>query len=569
MLKLLLLLLCSVAVQLSLAQGSYYGNFLEVQRKQSAANIWHITFQQQHQGIDVLDAIQIRMYAENPTAKSVPFAQIDQSKNITALLQKNHLLDSSIVKTWQQKVKSNYPFTIRFLYQPIWYENKEKIWFAAWKISYGSLDNRLPAQMLIIDEQGNELEKRDLVYQHTASPPDSLVAVTIFLPDPLTTAQVSYGTPYIDSNDVDILALNTERIDTAIKVHFENDTFYLKNDYCQIVEFDPPVYPICNSIAPNFDYTRSHHCFEQVNALFHITQFQEYVQSLGFTNLANYPIQADAHGLDGVDASSYSTFLDLLAFGEGGVDDAEDADVIIHEYMHAITHSAAPNSNAGIERRAIEEGNCDYVAASYSKNISNFAWQRVYSWDGNNEFWNGRTIVTPKIYPTDISGNIYEDGEIWSSTLMQLEQQLGRNVTHKLLLQSIYNYFPQMTMPQAARLLLQADSLLFNKAHSNIIFDVFLQRGILNIVVKLPQTNAQKIALLQNTANFAQGEPILLQNLTENVAHWQLTNLQGQVVQSGILLQETWISSKQLSAGTYLLHISQPHYKQVVVLPRF
>lgn len=567
--KLSLLLLCSVAVQLGLAQPSYYGDFLEVQRKQSAANIWHVTFQQQYQGIDVLDAVQIRMYAENPTVKSVPFAQIDQSKNIANLLQKNHSLDSSLVQNWKQKIQSNYTFTIRFLYQPVWYENKEKIWHAAWKISYGSLDNRLPAQMLILDEQGNELEKRDVVYQHTAPPPDSLVAVKVFLPDPLTTAQVNYGTPYIDSNDTDIPVLNAERIDTNLKMHFENDTFYLKNDYCQIVEFDPPIYPICNGITPHFEYTRSHHCFEQVNVLFHITQFQKYVQSLGFTNLANYPIQADAHGLGGVDASSYSTFLDLLAFGEGGVDDAEDADVIIHEYMHAITHSAAPGSNAGIERRAIEEGNCDYVAASYSKVISDFAWQRVYSWDGNNEFWNGRTVVTPKIYPTDLSGNIYEDGEIWSSTLLQIEQAIGRNTTHRLLLQSLYNYFPQMTMPQAARLLLQADSLLFNKAHSTTIFDAFLQRGILDVVVKLPQTAMPIIAFIQNTAAFARGESILLQNITEHEANWQLCNLQGQVLQSGTLLQSTYINSQHLAAGTYLLQINQPHRKQVAVLLRF
>jgi hypothetical protein len=34
--------------------------------------------------------------------------------------------------------------------------------------------------------------------------------------------------------------------------------------------------------------------------------------------------------------------VDRLAFGEGGVDDAEDVDVVLHEYGHAIQHDTVP-----------------------------------------------------------------------------------------------------------------------------------------------------------------------------------------------------------------------------------
>ncbi|MEZ4916786.1 MAG: hypothetical protein R2836_07345 [Chitinophagales bacterium] len=54
-------------------------------------------------------------------------------------------------------------------------------------------------------------------------------------------------------------------------------------------------------------------------------------------------ISVDTHGNNGADNSFFSPATPLrLIFGEGGVDDAEDADVIIHEYGHAISHFAAP-----------------------------------------------------------------------------------------------------------------------------------------------------------------------------------------------------------------------------------
>ena len=46
----------------------------------------------------------------------------------------------------------------------------------------------------------------------------------------------------------------------------------------------------------------------------------------------------DPDGSKGKDYSHYSISKQIVAFGEGGVDDAEDADVIIHELGHLIHH---------------------------------------------------------------------------------------------------------------------------------------------------------------------------------------------------------------------------------------
>ena len=80
-------------------------------------------------------------------------------------------------------------------------------------------------------------------------------------------------------------------------------------------------------------------------AYFWVNQAQEYLQSLGFGSTLR-PVNMQRAGR----ARSISTAADNSFFrrrqatidirlGKGGVDDAEDAEVIVHEYGHAV-HSA-------------------------------------------------------------------------------------------------------------------------------------------------------------------------------------------------------------------------------------
>ena len=90
-------------------------------------------------------------------------------------------------------------------------------------------------------------------------------------------------------------------------------------------------------------------------------------------------VKFDPSGLSGADNSHYLGGSGQLAFGEGGVDDAEDADVIVHEFGHALSDHASPLSNTGLERRAIDEGYGDYFAASYSRKFSDYNWENIFS----------------------------------------------------------------------------------------------------------------------------------------------------------------------------------------------
>jgi zinc metalloprotease ZmpB len=117
-----------------------------------------------------------------------------------------------------------------------------------------------------------------------------------------------------------------------------------------------------------FHFGRSDDRFEQVMAYYWITESQKYIQSLGFgvwrrpINKQSQAARINQWGLD----NSFATDKKAgeLRFGKGGVDDAEDAEVILHEYGHAIHFSQSPTFYSSLEAGAIGEGFADYWAVT-------------------------------------------------------------------------------------------------------------------------------------------------------------------------------------------------------------
>ncbi len=53
-----------------------------------------------------------------------------------------------------------------------------------------------------------------------------------------------------------------------------------------------------------------------------------------------------------------------IRLGKGGVDDAEDAEVIVHEYGHAVHQSQVPGYGGSLDAGAIGESFGDYLAVT-------------------------------------------------------------------------------------------------------------------------------------------------------------------------------------------------------------
>lgn len=402
---------------------------------------------------------------------------------------------------------------------------------------------------------GKELVINQDLIEHFDS--DTLIHVQVFQPDPLTTSGNVYGGAYVDNNDLDASSLNNERIQDTCTGNHNGSVFQLSNPFVVLQEHSPPVTSIPSLAGDSFFYIRSESGFEDVNAFYHITRFKQHVNKLGYTNLLNYQIRVDAHGLNGADNSTYNAgpFPPELTFGEGGVDDAEDADVIVHEYSHALSFDAAPNTNTGTERRNLDEANCDYLATSYSRNINPFSWENVYTWDGHNQYWTGRSAVTSKNYQSvTFSGNIYEHTDLWCGTLMELWSDLGRTLNDEILIESLFGYAPGMNMQDAAHLFIQADSNLYGGANYWKICPRFFNRGFISSCTTLgvqDHTNSNSFGII----SIAGSNEAIIQHWDKEDWKLSVMDIHGRIIEKHTMQStETKKKCRIQESGLYIFH---------------
>lgn len=372
----------------------------------------------------------------------------------------------------------------------------------------------------------------------------------------------------IITEDYDYIVLNNERVDAEVIGDFSGSLFSLKNSIFEIVDFSLPVILPQTLSSNQFYFNRSQSGFEETNAFYHLNNFHSYLTNLGFLNLAPQKLKIDAHGANGGDNSFFTNAPSpRLIFGEGGIDDAEDADVVIHEYTHALSYFASPNSNDSIERRALDEALGDYFSSSYSSQFGSFNMYNVFSWDGHNEFWGGRVTNSTKSYLDYALGNsIYANGEIWSATLMDIFNEIGKETTDILVLESLFYNTSGSKFSDAANILLLVDSILFNKEFKCDIYNVLVQRkfktGICvgTSVVEnsgLIALNTEKFSLNKGAAHIY----IVEQNFS-SMDFW-LSDASGKQIfkQKNVLIQEIEINPNVLPSGVYYLRVQTNNNK--------
>ena len=247
-----------------------------------------------------------------------------------------------------------------------------------------------------------------------------------------------------------------------------------------------------SSATNTFRYTRHQDEFEQVMAYYWVTEAQKYIQSLGFgstlrpINDRPQMVRINQFGVDNSFATDHPK--NELRFGKGGVDDAEDAEVILHEYGHAIHFSQ--NFDFGSEQAgAISEGFGDYWAVT----VSDVVAQRlgvpeqeplpcVADWDSTSYTRSVphclRRLDTDLHYPADLDGEVHHDGQIWSRALWDIRLDLGHVKADTIILQGSFD-FPGTSMPDLAARTVSAAQQLYGNAAAKSVRQAFTDRGIL------------------------------------------------------------------------------------------
>jgi hypothetical protein len=229
----------------------------------------------------------------------------------------------------------------------------------------------------------------------------------------------------------------------------------------------------------------------------------------------NRPISAHAHYFAGCNAF-FSPINRGIHFGDfndpggcGGTalfhDGAEDADVIIHEYGHAIHDDQVPGWGFGPyplaeEAGAMGEGFGDFLAGVMNNDpcIAEYLSFSNSACGGSNGLrWLQNTMTYPAGYeacpnasydgmPGGESEEVHCGGQLWGGALWDLVEALGggsptqasRDMVMKLVLESHFYLDQVATFSEAASAICMVDDIINDGANAAVIASTFSARGI-------------------------------------------------------------------------------------------
>jgi uncharacterized repeat protein (TIGR01451 family) len=287
----------------------------------------------------------------------------------------------------------------------------------------------------------------------------------VFDPDPLTSATAAYGDAgFVDGADATTAQLDAERVQVTLQdIDLNAGTYSLIGPWAEITAWAAPFKGLFTQANDQFLYNRFDDAFEAANTYYHIDFYMRYLNTTLALTIEpfQYPggVQYDPHGFNGADNSSYSPGTGRLQFGEGGVDDAEDSDVIHHELGHGLHDWVTAGSLSQVN--GLSEGSGDYAAQSYNRDNESWtpgdpAYQWVFRWDGHNPFWGGRVTNYGAVWPGGLTGQIHTDGQIWSTCNMTIYDAIGKAAIDTAFWEGLGNTSSSTNQSQAANAVYQA-----------------------------------------------------------------------------------------------------------------
>jgi hypothetical protein len=230
--------------------------------------------------------------------------------------------------------------------------------------------------------------------------------------------------------------------------------------------------------------------FEQVMGYYWVTTAQHYLQHLGFgsqlrpVNQRQIEVRIDQFGGDN---SFFREDKANITLGKGGVDDAEDAEVIVHEYGHSVQDGQVPGFGTNLESGSIGEGFSDYLAVvvtSWATGTPSLTPEAcVADWDSVSYTRDVphclRRLDGTKHYPEDVDGEVHRDGEIWSAALWDIRGALGDTKATTLIVEAQFAFSPDTSFAAAAQATVAAAQRLYGPAAAHATQRAFAARGIL------------------------------------------------------------------------------------------
>jgi hypothetical protein len=315
----------------------------------------------------------------------------------------------------------------------------------------------------------------------------------VFDPNPV----VTLGRTDLQDTSPASVFLPAYKNESLKEISFSNGVYALKGPKVTLIDFESPNVAPSTSADGSWIFERTNPKFNDAMTYMHIDRSVRYMDSMGFVgNRAVFAksVEVDANGLNGADNSHYIPSSRRLAFGNGCVDDNEDADVILHELGHAIQHNINPSWFGG-DTGAMGEGFGDYWAASASVTADhgrdgNVNW--VFKWDGHNACWPGRKLnaFTPlydsaKTYSAHSQVNGGVSDELWSTPIFQAflelyDRGVPRGDIDKIILEAHFGLGSGLKMPVMAQAIVKTAKALFpNQDYDQVYLRHFKKQKML------------------------------------------------------------------------------------------
>jgi hypothetical protein len=265
---------------------------------------------------------------------------------------------------------------------------------------------------------------------------------------------------------------------------------YLNGDYASVVSetgkaaFAAP--------GGSYNYNRHDDQFEQVMAYYWVTQAQLYIQSLGFgstlpaVNKRQQLVRINQYGGDN---SFYRPGKGRLTitFGKGGVDDAEDAEVIDHEYGHSVQDNQVPGFGSSLDAGSIGEAFGDYLAVEVGLHVAGAPANGlpaacVADWDSTSytsDVPHCLRRVDTNLTVADRIGEVHFDGQIWSRALWDIRNALGPTLADKIIIDAQFDFAPDTSFRAAALATVAAANRFGGSKAAKAATTAFQARGIL------------------------------------------------------------------------------------------
>ncbi len=312
----------------------------------------------------------------------------------------------------------------------------------------------------------------------------------VYDPDPITAAGTIYGEgQFTDNGDQNSDSLNNYLKEVVFdSLDAIDGTYYLSSPYAAIDDSESPYTGLYGQNTTNFRYSRDQPEFEAVNIYFHLNKAMTYLNdSLGFNVMPfQYEggVRFDPHGLDG-DQNAHYMHSGYLAFGSPAnyVDAGEDQAIIWHELGHGIHDWITYGGLSQVD--GLSEGLGDYWAQSYTRSLGLLTPedpQYDYFGQWGLQPWGGPSLrVTnfPNHYPEGLGGEVHYDGQLWSSSLMSIYDNIGRRATDTDCWEGISMTDGNSSQVDAAFAFIQADLDTYDGANLDGIVPVFIARGYL------------------------------------------------------------------------------------------